>query len=363
MTLSTSDSGSSGRAITLDQLIALNEEMAGLVRAGVPLERGLLQASREMGGRSGTIASAIGERLARGERLEDALAGSGHAFPKTYQAVIEAGLRSGQLAKALEGLAMIARSYAEARNSIGMALVYPFLVILLAYAFLVAMVVNVAPRFATVVQSLELKPIPILTHAAEAADTVLYWGPIFPAILAAFVIQWIYFGRSSSLDAGPVGSVASRLPAIGAMLRDFRSANFADLLALLIEHQVPLDEAVRLAGAASGNRGFQRSTSEMADRLRAGQPAAPDTGRSRGSFPPLLAWILGAGHHQATLPIALRQLGQNYRRGALTRSGFLRAILPTVLMVTLGGGAVILYAMLLFVPLSSFWDELTLPVH
>ena len=32
--------------ITIDQLLALNEEIAALVRAGVPLERGLLVAGR-----------------------------------------------------------------------------------------------------------------------------------------------------------------------------------------------------------------------------------------------------------------------------------------------------------------------------
>ena len=45
--------------ITLDQLLALNEEIAALVRAGVPLDRGLLEAGRDVRGRLGRIAGVL----------------------------------------------------------------------------------------------------------------------------------------------------------------------------------------------------------------------------------------------------------------------------------------------------------------
>ena len=37
-------------SITVEQLLALNDEIRALVRAGVPLERGLLIAARELRG-------------------------------------------------------------------------------------------------------------------------------------------------------------------------------------------------------------------------------------------------------------------------------------------------------------------------
>ena len=46
-------------SITIDQLLALNEEIAALVRAGVPLERGLVVAGRDLRGRLGRIATAL----------------------------------------------------------------------------------------------------------------------------------------------------------------------------------------------------------------------------------------------------------------------------------------------------------------
>ena len=41
--------------VTLEQLLALNDEMAALVRAGIPLERGLVDLGREVPGNSARI--------------------------------------------------------------------------------------------------------------------------------------------------------------------------------------------------------------------------------------------------------------------------------------------------------------------
>src|SRR5271155_2418897 len=92
-------------SITIDQLLALNAEMAALVRAGVPLERGLVVTGRDLKGRRGAITTALARRLNRGESLSDALAGERESIPPLYCAVVEAGARSGQLSIALEGLA------------------------------------------------------------------------------------------------------------------------------------------------------------------------------------------------------------------------------------------------------------------
>ena len=63
---------------------------------------------------------------------------------------------------------------------------------------------------------------------------------------------------------GLAGPVFNKIPLIGSMIHNFRAANFAELLGLLIEHQLPLDESVRLAGDASGDRSFRTSTEALA---------------------------------------------------------------------------------------------------
>ncbi len=133
--------------ITIDQLLALNDEITALVRAGVPLERGLLVAGRDIRGRLGRIATVLVKRMSRGESLVEALESEKQTIPPLYRAVVEAGARSGQLPVALEGLARYVRGYSEARRAIGLALWYPVMVLALAYALFVGLVRMAVPRF------------------------------------------------------------------------------------------------------------------------------------------------------------------------------------------------------------------------
>ena len=83
---------STGLSITLDQLAALNDEMAALARAGVPLDRGLLHVGGDLPGRLGRITRDIGQRLEQGETIEQVL--SDESLPTAYRAVVAAGRES-----------------------------------------------------------------------------------------------------------------------------------------------------------------------------------------------------------------------------------------------------------------------------
>jgi len=360
-TLSTSESGDSGGPATLDQLIALNDEITALVRAGVPLELGLSRAGDDLRGRLGAIARGLGERMGRGERLPDALANSGQAIPELYRAVVEAGIRSGRLASALEGVAAVARGYADARRAVGMALLYPLMVVSLAYGLAVLFVLQLAPRLAAAFESLGLPPLGILDAVVRSGDWVAYWGPIVPALLVGMTLWWLWSGRSVALDAASGGPWLGRIPLIGGMIAGFRHANFAEMLALLVEHRVPLDEAVRLAAGASGDRVLRRSAAVFAEGIRRGEGGESARAVVAGALPPLLAWILTAGHRQGELASALRHAAAGYRRRARARAEILRGALPAALMLAVGAGTVLLYGLLLFVPLTALYQELAIP--
>ncbi len=62
-------------SITIDQLLALNDEIAALVRAGVPLERGLVVTGRDLRGRLGGSRRPWRGGSAAGESLSEALEG------------------------------------------------------------------------------------------------------------------------------------------------------------------------------------------------------------------------------------------------------------------------------------------------
>ncbi len=351
-------------SITLDQLIALNDEIAALVRAGVPLERGLVEAARQIRGRVGDRAARLGDLLGQGRSLPEALGPAGLDLPEVYRAVVEAGARSGRLAQALEGMAGVTRGYAEARRAVGLALLYPALVVSLAYGLFVFFIVQVIPRYRAAFADFGLAEGATVGAQEWASRNVEYWAPIFPIALAVLAAGWLLSGRARSLDVGLAGGLAVRLPWVGRMLGDYRAANFADLLALLLDHRVPLAEATRLASRAAGPGAFRAEGEAFADRLGAGGGDGPGRGLAAGSpFPPLLAWMVTAGHRQGDLPVALRQAATTYRRKGEARAEVFRNALPATLMIGIGAGSVLAYGVMLFLPLRILWQDLAIPTR
>ena len=348
-------------SITIDQLLALNEEIAALVRAGVPLERGLVVAGRDLRGRLGGIATALSRRLNSGESLPEALEGERQSIPPLYRAVVEAGVRSGQLPIALEGLAKYVRGYAEARAAIGLALWYPLMVLTLAYALFVGLVSAAVPRFVTAFDFLGLGMAAPLRLLSWVGETVPYWWPVGPILLLFLAIAWARSGRAARFQAGSQSWLLT-FPWMKSILANYETANFSELLGLLLEHRVPYPSAL------DSRRGV--------DRRRAANPGCASIGRgdSRGesaaaalatidrrTFLPILRWVLATGQEQGSLVTALRNLADVYRKRAQYQADKLSVFLPTILMIAIGASATLFYGLTLFIPLTKMLRELAVP--
>ncbi|MGC8642589.1 MAG: type II secretion system F family protein [Isosphaeraceae bacterium] len=348
-------------SITIDELAALNDEITALVRAGVPLDRGLLQAAGELPGGLKRITRAIGDRLKRGESLSQALEAERRSTPPLYRAVVEAGVQSGRLPAALEGLARYVRGYSEARSTIGVALWYPIVVLTLAYVLLLGIVVVVIPRFLAAFDTLGLK-VPLPLHWLETlGELAPYWWPLWPVLLLLLLFGWWRSGQAASFQASS-WSVLKLFPWMRAMLSDYESASFAELLALLLEHRVPYPRAVTLAAEATGNQATIRGARQLAAALERGEPAAKVVnGLPSRAFRPLLRWTLAAGSEQGTLVQSLHNLAPMYRKRGLFQAEKLQVFLPTLLMLAIGGSATLLYGLTLFVPLTTLLRGLAAP--
>ena len=362
--MSTTEPSAAGPSLSVEQLVAFNDELEALVRAGIPLERGLLAAGADYRGRLGRAIRDLGQRLAAGERLPEAMARSSAALPEVYRAIVEAGLRTGRLADALQGLSRIGQAMVEARRTIVLACFYPGLVLVMAYSLFLFFVVVLFPRFTAASASLRIDESWFVTVLERAGHSVALWGPIAPLALVGLIVAWSLAGRSRALDGGNgLNRLMARFPWVGRIIANYRAADFTDLLAHLIEHDVPLDQAVVLAGNATGDRSFRAGVARFGADLAAGSPSSSTPTRSADGLPPLVVWMIGSGHRQGALASGLRHLATAYRRKAERQADAFRVILPGLLLVVIGSGAVLAYGLLLFIPLRQLWSGLANPLN
>ena len=346
------------RPVSMDSLIALSDEIAALARAGIPLEVGLggmtASGSREVR----ELAEVLADDLRRGTPLPVALERQGRRLPPLYAAVVAAGLRSGRLPDVLERLTRFARMLRETRRQLGLALIYPGLIVALSYCLFLFVLRHVGAELLTMARPAGLPTSPIRDAILALDRTMEQWMWI-PPVIAVVLAGWLLISQRRLLPRTAFGRFTlGCVPWMRGTIRNFHLATFADLLGLLVEHGVPLSDALVLAAEATGERRFVAAARSLADEVQQGHPLSESIGAWR-VFPPFMRWMIATADRQGSLAAALRQLAEMYRRRALASAEWFRIVAPVVLVLGIGGSAVLLYALGLFYPLTQFLSDLT----
>src|SRR5260370_1876206 len=155
-------------------------------------------------------------------------------------------------------------------------------------------------------------PLAIVIAVAEAASR-WWWAPA--VLFAISVAWWITTGGVRILSfSGPARPLVW-IPGVGAISRAFQFANFADLLALLVEQQVPLPEGLRLSADATGDARLRRSAGLLAQAIER-RNSVEGARFDRRGFPPFLHWVLTCGQKEGSRARLFRHAEQIYLRRA-----------------------------------------------
>jgi general secretion pathway protein F len=343
-------------AITLDQLLALNEEIAALVRAGVPLEKNLGNLGEEMPGNLGQVARMISERAAQGESLEQIISQQSAHFPPVYRAVIEAGRRAGRLPAALESLAGTVRRLAETRRAVLVSALYPLFVMILIWVFFAVFTAFIAPTLYESFKDLGVSGQAFFHGLASIGKFAIIWGPLGPIAMLLFAAWfWRKANESTWIDGGGIGLFFEKMPWVGAMIASSRNAAFTEMFSTLLSHQVPMHEAMVLAADSAGSSQLRIAVRRAADSLEQGRTLAAD---GLSAFPPLLRWMIPATAGQNLLLPALNRAASMYRHRAEYLAEAIRVYLPLMMIVCVAGGMTLCYTLCLFAPYAAMLRNL-----
>jgi type II secretory pathway component PulF len=141
-------------------------------------------------------------------------------------------------------------------------------------------------------------------------------------------------------------------------LANARSACFSDLLALLVEHEVPLPEAITLAADATGDDAMASGAREVAAAVERGE-SVPEVIHGAGVFPPMLRWLMITGLQRGALAKALRHAGDTYRELSLHHASLVKQLLPVALLLGVGATSAFVYCLTVFVPYMGLLHELS----
>jgi type II secretory pathway component PulF len=348
-----------GGPLSPEDLITLNEEIAGMARAGLPLDQGLSAMAREMGrGRLREVTGQLGADLRAGLTLPQALQRQGGHVPPFYAALLAAGIRSGRISTVLATLTLYARAIIDFRNTVVSALLYPALVLLLGFGLLVFVAMAILPGMSEIFEGFRLQ-LPVVTRALVFVGRHPMEILVLPFLVTVVVLvtSWMVL-RATRRGRKVLARMVYALPVAGTLIRSARLAAFADLLGILVDESIPLAEGLCLAAEASSDPLLTEGAGKIDKDLRQGMPLGKALSQE-GLVPELVVWMIGFGERQGTLGPALHQVAQLYRRKAEVRAALLRTVLPPLLVVGMAATLGTLFVFGLMSPMYSLLEGLS----
>ena len=136
------------RAINSREFLVFNQELATLLKAGMPLVQSLdLLKRRVTSPIFKRVLDDVHEKVRSGTALSDAFAAQGDLFPRVYTASLLAGERSGNLDAVLRRYVEYAKIIATVKRKTISALVYPAILVSLALVLVTIIILKVVPAF------------------------------------------------------------------------------------------------------------------------------------------------------------------------------------------------------------------------
>lgn len=241
------------KALDAQEFLLFNQEMAALLRAGLPLLQALdLMLERMANEQFRAVLTDIRDRVRSGEDLSDAFAHHRDMFPRLYPASLKAGERSGELEQVLRRFIRYQRLVIDARKRAVSALIYPAVLISLSIVMLGVMMIFVVPSFTRFYEGLDAE-LPGITRAVVATSLFLrdwVWLLVIGGVVGLVMLRrWIQTVPGRRAWDG----FKLKVPLLGGVLHTFSLSEFCRSLATLLAGGIPLVTAFEIATEAVGN--------------------------------------------------------------------------------------------------------------
>lgn len=323
------------RVFTATTLAIWTRQLAGLVSAGLPLERALTALGDEAEDpKQRELLAHLRAEVNAGSSFARSLASTPREFDEIYRAVVGAGEQSGQLGLVLEKLADdLEERQALKAKLIGAAL-YPAIVSCVAVVIVVFLVTYVVPQVAQVFVGGK-RALPFLTVAMLAiSDFMRHWGWLLLLALGAG-FGLLTLARRNEATRQQMDAAWLTIPLVGRLARGYNAARFASTLAMLAGAGVPILKALQAAAETLSNRAMRVDAMDALVQVREGAPLASAlAGKKR--FPGLLSMFARLGEQTGQLPVMLQRAAAQLSAEVQRRAMQMATILEPLLIVVMG---------------------------
>ncbi|HEX5475637.1 MAG TPA: type II secretion system F family protein [Vicinamibacterales bacterium] len=338
------------RKVAGREFLVFNQELATLLKAGMPLVQSLdILRRRITHPVFKEVVDDVYERVRAGSALSEAFDAHGGLFPGVYTASLLAGEKSGNLEQVLRRYVGYVKVVASVRRRTVSALVYPLILLLMSLGVVTIIVVKVVPEFGAFYNQFGHE-LPWSTRmiVGVSAFVTTYFPVILIGAAAAAGAFWYWVkqpGQRRRLDRAIL-----RVPAIGPIAQKFSTSQAARTLGTLLGGGIPLVNALDVSARSLSNHYMASELTSAAQQVREGRALAAAM-QDSGAFADVAIKMVEVGESTGALQEMLNSLADFYDEEIDTNLGRFVTLVEPILLVIMG---VIIAGLLLALYLPLF---------
>ncbi len=323
------------RRVPSREFLVFNQELATLLKAGMPLVQSLDILRRRISNPIFKgILDDVHERVRAGSALSEAFEAHGQLFPGVYTASLLAGEKSGNLEQVLRRYVSYVKVVSGVRRKTISALVYPAILLLLSIVVVTIIVVRVVPEFGAFYNQFghELPWSTLFIVGVSRVVTTYFWL-IIGSIVAVVLAGWWWVkqpGQRRRLDR-----LILSMPALGPIAQKFSTSQAARTLATLLGGGIPLVNALEVSARSLGNQYMAGELQTAAQQVREGRALAIAM-QDSGAFPDVSIKMVEVGESTGALQEMLNSLADFYDEEIETNLGRFVTLVEPILLVIMG---------------------------
>ncbi len=323
----------------IEEKIIFTRKITSLIKAGIPLLSVLHLIARQT--KNPRVAGAlhqIGDAVANGKSLYDAMSAHPTLFDPLYLGAISTGEATGRLDSVLDHTATFLERTNLTQRRVKEALRYPIMVVIAIFIAGFVVMKFVVPQFLSFYgnNGAEL-PLPTQVLMMASDLTGRLWWLIFP-LFGLLYLGWQWTRTASGRKWRD--DMLLRIPILGEMLLKVSVSQFSRLFSVLYSAGVPATSALDTVANGVGNVIVAGEVRAMRERLTAGGAVADPP--ADAVMPDLVYQMLGIGFESGAVERMLLEVARHYEEEIDYDVRRLTERLQPILLVFIAAGVLFL---------------------